>query len=42
MLDVGDGEPDLDALEPRQRHDLARGRFLHLDAIEPLVARTAS
>ena len=42
MLDVGDREPDLDALEARQRHDLARRRALHLGALEPIVARTAS
>ena len=42
MLDVGDRESDLDALESGERDDLARRRALHLDALEPLVDDTAS
>ena len=42
MLDVGDRQPDLDALEPGNRDDLTRRGALDLDALEPFEARTAS
>src|SRR4029077_4772122 len=35
-FDVGDGVPDLDPFESRERDDLARGCLSDLDALQPL------
>ena len=37
MLEIGDGETDLDSLKSRESHDLASGGLRNLDAIEALV-----
>src|SRR5215475_8686214 len=34
VLDVGDGQSDLDALEPSEGDDLASVRLVHLDAFQ--------